>query len=43
MSMALTIPSDRTQNILRWGVCFAVVLAVHVVGGGQIAGAERFC
>ena len=29
--MALTIPSDRTQNLLRWGVCFAVVLAVHAV------------
>ena len=31
VSMALTIPSERTQKFLRWGVCFAVVLLVHAV------------
>jgi protein TonB len=30
--MAPTIPSDRTQSVMRWGVCLAVVLALHVFG-----------
>jgi protein TonB len=32
MSQALTIPSEQTQTILRWGVCFAVVVGLHVGG-----------
>jgi periplasmic protein TonB len=31
MSTGLTIPSDRTQTILRWGICFAVVLLAHAL------------
>jgi periplasmic protein TonB len=29
--MSLTMPSERTQTILRWGVCFAVVLLAHAL------------
>jgi periplasmic protein TonB len=32
VSLDLTIPSDRTQTTLRWVVCFAVVLGLHVGG-----------
>jgi protein TonB len=31
MSTGLTIPSDRTQTILRWGICFVVVLLAHAL------------
>jgi protein TonB len=34
--MDLTIPSDHTQTILRWGACFAVVLLAHVVGVAKL-------
>jgi periplasmic protein TonB len=34
--MTLTIPSDRTQTTLRWGICFAVVLALHVGGVAKL-------
>jgi periplasmic protein TonB len=36
MSQALTIPSERTQTILRWGVCFAIVLLAHVGGVAKL-------
>jgi periplasmic protein TonB len=36
MSQALTIPSERTQTILRWGVCFAAVLLAHVAGVAKL-------
>lgn len=31
MSLDLTVPTDRTQGILRWGVCFVAVLLVHAL------------
>ncbi len=34
--MGLTIPSDRTQTVLRWGTCFAVVLLAHVAGVAKL-------
>jgi protein TonB len=36
VSTALTVPSDRTQTILRWGICFALVLALHVGGVAKL-------
>ena len=36
MSPALTIPSERTQTILRWVACFAVVLLAHVVAVAKL-------
>jgi outer membrane biosynthesis protein TonB len=36
MSQALTIPPERTQTILRWVVCFAVVLLAHVVAVAKL-------
>ena len=36
MSQALTIPSERAQTILRWVVCFAVVLMAHVVAVAKL-------
>ena len=36
MSQALTTPSERTQTILRWVVCFAVVLLAHVVAVAKL-------
>ena len=29
MSNDLTIPSDRTQGLARWGACFVAVLLLH--------------
>jgi protein TonB len=29
--MTLTMPSEHTQTLMRWGMCFAVVLLVHVL------------
>jgi TonB family protein len=29
VSTDLTIPSERTQGLLRWGACFVVVLLLH--------------
>ena len=29
MSSDLTIPSERTQGLLRWGACFVVVVLLH--------------
>ncbi|MBV8511828.1 MAG: energy transducer TonB [Xanthobacteraceae bacterium] len=29
MSNDLTIPSDRTQGLLRWGACFVAVVLLH--------------
>src|SRR5262245_54420094 len=28
--MSLTLPSERTRTIMRWGACFGVVLLAHV-------------
>jgi protein TonB len=36
VSSALTVASDRTQTILRWGTCFAVVLALHAGGVAKL-------
>jgi periplasmic protein TonB len=36
VSMGLTIPSDRTQTILRWGTCFAVVLLAHALAVARL-------
>ena len=36
MSMDLTMPSDRTQTILRWGICFAVVLLAHALAVARL-------
>ena len=36
MSTGLTIPSDRTQTILRWGICFAVVLLAHALAVARL-------
>ena len=36
MSTGLTIPSDHTQTILRWGICFAVVLLAHALAVARL-------
>jgi periplasmic protein TonB len=36
VSMGLSIPSDRTQTILRWGTCFAVVLLAHALAVARL-------
>jgi periplasmic protein TonB len=36
MSQALMTPPERTQTILRWVVCFAVVLLAHVVAVAKL-------
>jgi periplasmic protein TonB len=36
MSTGLTILSDRTQTILRWGICFAVVLLAHALAVARL-------
>jgi len=36
VSLGLTIPSDHTQTVLRWGSCFAVVLLAHVAGVAKL-------
>ena len=42
MNVALTIPSERTQNFLRWGVCFAVVLLVHALAIAKLLEQDDF-
>jgi periplasmic protein TonB len=36
VSEALTMPSERIQGILRWVVCFAVVLLLHAVAVAKL-------
>jgi periplasmic protein TonB len=36
VSFELTIPSERTQSVLRWGVCFAVMLLLHAVAVARL-------
>jgi periplasmic protein TonB len=36
VNTGLTIPSERTQAILRWGICFAVVLLAHVAAVAKL-------
>jgi hypothetical protein len=42
VNVALTIPSERTQNFLRWGVCFAVVLLVHAFAIAKLLEQDDF-
>ena len=42
MNVALTIPSERAQNFLRWGVCFAVVLLVHALAIAKLLEQDDF-
>jgi protein TonB len=36
VSTDLTIPSERTQGLLRWGICFVVVLLLHVAAVARL-------
>jgi TonB family protein len=36
VSLTLAMPSERFQTSMRWGVCFAVVLALHVAGVAKL-------
>jgi periplasmic protein TonB len=36
VSSDLTSPSEQTQGFLRWGVCFGVVLLLHVVAVARL-------
>lgn len=36
MSTDLTIPSERTQGLLRWAACFVVVVLLHVVAVARL-------
>jgi protein TonB len=42
VNVALTIPSERAQNFLRWGVCFAVVLLVHALAIAKLLEQDDF-
>ena len=42
MSNDLTIPSDRTQGLLRWGACFVVVLLLHGFAVARLLGHVDF-
>jgi periplasmic protein TonB len=34
--MTLAMPSERSQTSMRWGICFALVLALHVAGVAKL-------
>jgi periplasmic protein TonB len=36
VSMTLTMPSERSQTMMRWGVCFAVVLLLHALAVARL-------
>jgi protein TonB len=36
LSTDLTIPSERTQGLLRWGACFVVVLLLHAAAVARL-------
>jgi protein TonB len=42
VNVALTIPSERAQNFLRWGVSFAVVLLVHALAIAKLLEKDDF-
>jgi len=42
VSMTLTMPSERAQTIMRWGVCFAVVLIVHAFAIARLLPRDDF-
>jgi protein TonB len=42
VNVALTVPSERAQDFLRWGVCFAVVLLLHALAIAKLLQQDDF-
>jgi periplasmic protein TonB len=42
VNVALTVPSERAQDFLRWGICFAVVLFLHALAIAKLLEQDDF-